>query len=65
MIPPFDKTPWIVGVTPSGNVQIRVREGDGFVDYWVPPDPANTDYQEYLRWRAEGNSPALVGDWSV
>ena len=23
----------------------------------VPFDPANTDYQEYLKWVAEGNEP--------
>lgn len=24
---------------------------------WIPPDPANRDYREYLDWVAAGNTP--------
>ena len=29
---------------------------------FIPFDPANTDYQEYLKWVAEGNEPLPAND---
>lgn len=35
-----------------GNTIIRVEDRT-----FIPFDPANTSYQEYLEWLAEGNEP--------
>ena len=35
---------------------IRLTEDEGIVKF-IPTDPANTDYQAYLEWVAEGNIP--------
>jgi hypothetical protein len=37
-----------------GEVQGIMRTSD---NAFIPFDPANTDYQQYLAWLAEGNTP--------
>jgi hypothetical protein len=37
-----------------GNLACILRTSDNAS---IPTDPANTDYQKYLEWVAEGNTP--------
>ena len=39
------------------NELIAVNKIDGNKTISIPFDEANTDYQEYLKWVAEGNEP--------
>ena len=40
--------------TLTANENVIVRDSDGA---FIPTDPDNTDYQEFLAWRDEGNEP--------
>jgi len=39
---------------PNGDIAQAILRQDNAC---IPFDPANTDYQEYLKWVAEGNTP--------
>lgn len=39
-------------LTPSNQVVQRLTD-----NAFIPLDPANTDYQAYLKWLEEGNQP--------
>jgi len=41
---------------PNGFVAYIKTNSDG-TESGVPQDPANTDYQQYLLWLEEGNTP--------
>jgi hypothetical protein len=38
---------------------IKATSTDGLI-FWIPQDPANSDYQAYLAWVAENNKEDLV-----
>jgi hypothetical protein len=40
-------------------VTVIVRDSD---NAGIPRDPANTDYQAYLKWLADGNTPLPADD---
>ena len=44
-------------MTNSLNEKIIIRDNNNGSYTSFQEDPANTDYQEYLEWVAEGNTP--------
>ena len=42
----------------NGNItKAVIKFNDNGILVYIPFDPANTDYQAYLAWLAEGNTP--------
>jgi len=51
--------------TTLGDVMIKRIDADG-KEWWIPTDPANSDYQRYLAWlenpEAEQSTPNVAVD---
>ena len=50
----------IDGFTQQINTAVINKISPSFLS--IPFDPANTDYQQYLAWLAEGNTPLPAGE---
>ena len=44
-----------------GNVEDIVLVNNGLF-IWIPKDESNRQYQEYLAWVAEGNTPEVINE---